>query len=263
MNMNIEKGKKEYDEKNYKRALDYFDKVSCDDENYAYLVIFKINALMELEEYEKCLKFLNSLIGDDPYEEVFWYEKIRCHIFLDQDENALNALHEFERLIDKDDKYFVLSVAKFYDLLDDSQNALKYCNKAIGLDGNYEEAFMLKSQIAGSLDDNDMIVECAEKLIQLAEGNMIKLMLPFLLHLFVGNFRRSYEIISMMNGVDGEHQEMLKGVIYKQMCEDLNVSIGFSFPVNADIDEILNLLFKYRYDGVKSGTFKDADYIVV
>lgn len=263
MNLNIEKGKKEYDEKNYRGALIHFEKVSSDDENYAQVIIYKINSLMALKEYQKCLKFINSLIEEHPYEAVFWYEKIRCHIFLNQDEKALKALLEFERLIDSDDKYFVLSVAKFYDLLNDSQNALKYCNKAIELDEDYEEAFQVKSQIAGSIDDVEMVGECAEKLISLANGNIIKLMLPFLLHLLVGNFKRSYEIVPMMEGLDDEHQEMLKGAIYAQMSEDLDVEIRLSYPVPADVDEILDLMFKYKYGGVKSGTFKGVGYIIV
>ena len=82
MNSNIINGKREYDEKNYGEALKYFDRVSSSDEDYSYMLIYKINSLMELEEYEKCLKLLNSLIEDMPYDRLLWYEKIRCHIFL-------------------------------------------------------------------------------------------------------------------------------------------------------------------------------------
>ena len=121
---------------------------------------------------------------------------------------------------------------------------------------------MLKSQIASRIDDDDMAVECAEKLISHAEGNMIRLLLPFMIHLFIGNFRRSYEIVSLMDGLDDEHQEMLKAAIYTHMSEDLDVDIRMSYPVQADVDEILDLLFKYKYGGIKSGTFKGALYVI-
>ena len=74
MNSNIVNGKREYDEKNYDAALKYFDRVSSSDEDYSYMLIYKINSLMELEEYEKCLKLLNSLIEDMPYDRLLWYE---------------------------------------------------------------------------------------------------------------------------------------------------------------------------------------------
>lgn len=263
MNSNIINGKREYDEKNYGEALKYFDRVSSSDEDYSYMLIYKINSLMELEEYEKCLKLLNSLIEDMPYDRLLWYEKIRCHIFLKQEKNAFRSLSEFERLIDEDDKYFTLSVAKFYDVLGDSESALKFCNRALEIDENYEEALQQKAQIACLNKNEDLMMECSEKLIELAKGDIIKLMLPFLLNLFSGNYIRAYEIIPMMDEIDDEHSELLKSAIYQHMVDDLKLEIRLTSPAEWHVDDALKLLFKYKYEGIEAGIFKGVGYFIV
>ena len=263
MNSNIEKGKKEYDSENYKEALKYFNKVSERDKNYSLMVVYKINSLMKLEEYEKCLKLLNSLIEKSPYDELYWYEKVRCHILLKQDDKALKALGEFERIVDNDDKYFMLSISKFYDFLGDSKKALEFCQKAIDLDGNYEEAYFQKAQLVSCLDDYDSMVECGEKLIEFADGNMLKLMMPFLLNLFSKNFKRCYEIIQLMDGADEEINLMLKTVIYNEMVEELGIEIRSSAPCEWDVDDALVLFFKYQNEGIKMGIHEGVNYLIV
>lgn len=262
MNSNIEKGKKEYDAENYGEALKYFNKVSEMDENYWIMVIYKINSLMMLEEYENCLKLLNSLIEQSPYDELFWYEKVRCHIYLNQKDKALKALMEFERLIDEDDKYFMLSISKFYDLLGDSKKALEFCQKAIDIDENYEDAYFQKAQIVTILEDYDSMVECGEKLIEFADGNMVKLIMPFLLNLFSKNYKRSYEVIQLMDDVEGDINLLLKTVIYNQMIEDLNIEIKTSAPCEWSVDDALNLLFKYENEGIKNGVCGGVNYLI-
>lgn len=263
MNVNIKNGKREYEIKNYEGALEYFDKVPQGDEDYSCMLVYKINSLMELKDYEACLKLLGEVIEDKPYEPLLWYEKIRCHIFLDQTDDAVNALKEFERLIDDDDKHFALSIAKFYDILGDSNSALKFCDRALEIDGDYEEALQEKAQIACGLHDHDLMMECSEKLIELAKGDLIKLMLPFLLTLFAGNYRRCYEIINIMEGSDDEHEELLKSAIYQHMLNDLDVEIRLTSPAEWHVDDALKLLFKYKYEGIEAGIFKGVGYFIV
>jgi len=263
MNSNIVKGKREYDDKNFKKAVEYFDRVSSDDGDYLGAALYKINALMELKEYSGCLKFINSLIEESPYDELLWYEKVRCHIFLKQKIQAFDALKEFERLVDGDDKYFTLSIARFYELLGDSYSALIFCNKAIALDGNYEEAFYEKAQIATRLQDHDLMVECGEKLIEFADGDVVKLMLPFMLNLYADNYQRSYEIVAMMGELDEEHCELLKYSIYQNMLDDWGVEIRTDAPVEWHVDEALRLLFQFGNYGVDKGVYGGVSYMIL
>ena len=99
MNSKINKGRLQFNDENYEKALNYFDEVDEDDEDYDYVLIFKISCLMELERYDKALFLIDSLLGEDSGDELLLYEKIRCHIALDEKIEALDTLKEFEKVI--------------------------------------------------------------------------------------------------------------------------------------------------------------------
>ena len=84
MNSKIKKGRVKFNDENYEEALKYFNEVSEDDEDYMYVLIFKITCLMELERYDKALFLIESLLREDPEDELLLYEKIRCHIALNE-----------------------------------------------------------------------------------------------------------------------------------------------------------------------------------
>jgi hypothetical protein len=46
------------------------------------------------------------------------------------------------------------------------------------------------------------------------------------------------------------------------MLEDLKVEIRTSAPVELRIDDVLNLLFSYHYDGIEHGEIKGAKYLI-
>ena len=82
MNDNIEQGKKEFKQKNYKNALGHLRKVEKDDEDYEYAQVYIYGCLIELKCYGDALEIIDSLISTNPYSVLFWREKVRCHIFL-------------------------------------------------------------------------------------------------------------------------------------------------------------------------------------
>lgn len=75
MNSKITKGRTEFNDENYEEALKYFDEVREDDEDYMYVLMFKITCLMELERYDKALFLIESLLAEDPEDEFLLYEK--------------------------------------------------------------------------------------------------------------------------------------------------------------------------------------------
>lgn len=261
MNSKINKGRIEFNDENYEGALKYFDEVSEDDEDYMYVIIFKISCLMELERYDKALFLIESLLKEDGEDELLLYEKIRCHIALNEKNEALETLEIFEKIISCDNKRMLLAVAKFYRILGDNENALKFCEMALSIDDCFEEAVREKSFIAMNLDDKAMIDSCADKLWELNEDKTTGMVSIFVLKLYVGNFD---DCISIVDELDDEFQDdtilMFKSVIYKVLSEHLGVDIHLSEDVDIPIDDAICLLKAYEEFGLCGGYFNGVGF---
>ena len=260
----IEEAKKQYDEGNYESALDLLDNLSDELEHSKLALTLKFLCFMNLKRYDESLNVINSLIEIDPYNEFFWSCKVKCHYFNDGGEKALKALEELERITDNDDKEGLVTVAELFNLVRNYKKALEYCDKALALDENYIPAIREKAMAASSLGDNGMMSDCADKLLEVSEDEGVtKILIPFMLKLFSGRYRDCCNIVNSVADLDGEINEMLKGAIYKTMIDDLNIEIRISQDVEAYIDESLELLFDYHYEGIDSGLIKGVDYWVV
>lgn len=261
MNSKIKKGRVEFNDENYEEALRYFNQVSEDDEDYTYVLIFKITCLMELERYDKALFLIESLLREDPEDELLLYEKIRCHIALGENAEALVSLKVFEKLIASDDKRMLLCVSKFYKLLGDYENALKYCNGALKIDENFEDAIREKSLIAIGLDDHELVNSTADRLSQIIGSHGMGMISVFLLKLYVSNFDDCISIIeNLEEDFRGDTLLMLKSVVYKQFCETLGVNLHVNGDVEIPVDEAIGLLREYDSAGVDSGVIGGVEY---
>lgn len=89
-----------------------------------------------------------------------------------------------------------------------------------------------------------------------------KVLLPLMLKMFSGRYKDCLEIIGSVEILDEGHVEMLKAGIYNRMCDDLEIEIKTSAPIEMTVDEVLDLLFKYHYDGVNHGEIKGALYMI-
>ena len=265
LNINIKKGRSEFKQKNYKKALNYFEKIKEDDNDYEYAIIFKISCLIELKQYGDALKLINPLIEDNPYDELLWFDKVTCHIFLKEDEKALKALNEVERVVDSSDKRRLVYVAKFYNMLGVYDKALEYCDKSLAIDENFRDALHEKSHVAIRLDDVEMIDELANKLFEISDNDILSLTPVFLLKLFAKKYKESLIVIE--DCIDDENKEetlvLFKTIIYKQLCEDLNAQILLTEEIDLSIDQALKLMFEFKESGKQDGEIQGVSYFIV
>lgn len=264
MDSKINKGRMEFNDENYETALKYFDEVSEDDEDYMYVLIFKITCLMELERYDKALFIIESILREDPEDEILLYEKIRCHIALGEDNEALRTLNVFENVISSDDKQMLLAVSKFYNQLDRFDDALRFCDMALGIDGYFEEAIREKSFIAAEIDNAEMIDWCAERLGEIYASNDRSMVFVFLLKLYVGKFDDCLDIVGNLEGnLKDDTILMLKSIVYKVFSEQLGVNIRLSGDADIPLERAISLLKDYRENGIDCGNVCGVEFRIM
>ncbi|MBQ6098340.1 MAG: bacterial transcriptional activator domain-containing protein [Methanobrevibacter sp.] len=264
MNSKINKGRLQFNDENYEKALNYFDEVDEDDEDYDYVLIFKISCLMELERYDKALFLIDSLLGEDSGDELLLYEKIRCHIALDEKIEALDTLKEFEKVIDKEDKQMMLDVARFYKVLGEFNKALIFCNGALSVDDEFEDALFEKSVVAIALNKDEIVNNCANKLLNIVGYDRFRVLPVFLLKLYLGRFRDCMDIV---DNLDGEFKSeillMLKMVVFNQLSLDLGVNVHIEGDDDISVGQAIDLLFDYDENGVDEGIINNTSFVIM
>lgn len=264
MDSKINKGRIEFNDENYERALTYFDAVEEDDEDYDYVLFFKITCLMELEKYDKALFLIESLLAEDGDDELLLYEKIRCHIALDERPEALGALKKFERIMAKDNKNVILDVARFYKFLGDFKNALRLCNMALSVDCDFEEALYEKALVAIAMDNFEIADNCANLLLDLADDDGYKIIPVFLFKLYCGKFRDCTSLIGDLEfKFRDETCDMLRVVLYNQLCETLKVHVHLADDVDLPVGEAVEILLDYERTGVNKGNVDGVAFTIM
>lgn len=264
MNSKIKKGRVEFNDENYEGALKYFDEVGEDDEDYMYVLIFKITCLMELKRYGEALFLIESLLSEDPEDELLLYEKIRCHIALDEGKEAFDALKNFEKIISQDNKRMLLAVSQFYRLLGDYGNALKFCDKSLEIDDCFEEAIREKSIIGIDLDDDEMINDCADKLWGIVDNHGIEVVYVFLLKLFTSKFDDCLLIADNLNDdFDEDSIKMLKSIVYDEFSKKLGVNVHLNKEAEIPVDDAISLLKGYEENGICCGMINGISFRIM
>ena len=265
MNDLIEKGKVEFENKNYSEALGYFEQVGEDDAYYRYAQLFKANCLMELEEYEDSLNVIDSLISNDSYHKLAWFNKALCHVLLKQEKEAYVALDNLLRMIDRDDKYDLVFMAKMYKLLGDHDNALKYCDDALEIDEYFRDALYEKSFAALRINDVGAIRDISDKLHEISNDDLIRRMPVFLLKLFSKDYVGCRDLIDNSNQgeLDDEHVEMLKAALYNQVCDDLCINLLIVNGDDLSIDDALDAVLEFVENGKDNGEIGKVQYFII
>lgn len=265
LDTNFKKGREQFKQRNYKKALGYFDGIPETSDDYEYSLVYRISCLIELKQYGEALAIVNPLISRNPHDELLWFDKVTCHIFLKEDEEAFKALDEVERIVDRQDERRLLIVAKFYNMLGDNDKALRYCDEALSIDGNYREALLEKSYVAIRLDDHEMIEEIADRLLEISSNDVLSLTPIFMLKLFSKNFRGCLDMIE--NSVDDEVKDetilMFKSIIFKELSEDLNAQIMLSGEIDLSVDDALEIMFGFKENGFDNGEIHGVKYIII
>lgn len=265
MNDLIEKGKVEFENENYQEALGYFNQVSEDDRYYRYAQLFKANCLMELNEYQDSLKVVNSLISTEPYHKLAWFNKALCHVLLKQEREAYDTLDNLLRIIDMDDKYDLVFMAKLYKLLGDHDNALKYCDAALEIDEYFRDALYEKSFAALRVKDDAVIRDVSDKLHEISNDELVRLVPVFLLKLFSRDYRGCRDLIvnSDKGDLDDEHVDILKAAVYKQVCDDLCINLLIVNGKDLSIDDALDAVLEFVENGKDNGEIGKVQYFII
>lgn len=262
LNLEIEKAKQEFDEKNYEKALEILDGAEADEDYLKLAILLKIASLMGLKRYDECISVIDSCIEEFPHDDFLWSRKVECHYFMDDEENAVKSLGELERIANKDDKYSLVFLAEEFILLNNYEKAIKYCDMALDIDRDFVDAHRQKAMAASAIKDHEMMNDCADRLLELYENEFSRAMIPLMLKLFSGRYGDCLDIINGVESLDDAHSDMLKGIVYNAIVDDLNVEIRTSAPVELTIDEVLNLLFEYYYGGVDCGEINGVMYLI-
>ena len=263
LNLKIQEAKKEFDDKNYVVALEILNGEKFDEEYFKLVAFLKIGCLRSLKRHDEALDVINSAIEKYPYEDIFWTQKVQCHYFNDEKDKALKSLMEVERIVDVNDKNALVEVSELFSLVGDYENALKYCNVALSIDENFVDAVRQKAMVASFLEDYDMMNDCADRLLQLYDKDVLKLMVPLMLKLFSKRYDDALDIVNGVDILDEEYDLLLKSAIHNFMVEDLNIEIGTAQPVEITIDDVLGILMDYHYNGVESGEIQGVHYFII
>ena len=265
MNDLIEKGKVEFENENYREALGYFKQVSNDDKYYRYARLFMTNCLMELGEYEDSLNVVNSLISTEPYHKFAWFNKALCHVLLKQEREAYDTLDNLLRIIDEDDKYDLVFMAKMYKLMGDYDNVLKYCDAALEIDDCFKDALYEKSFAALRVGDEEAIKDISDKLYGISNDDLIRNVPVFLLKLFSKDYTGCRDLINNSNQgeLDDEHVEMLKAAVYNQVCDDLCINLLIVNDKDLPIDDALDAVLEFVETGKDNGEIGKVQYFII
>ena len=265
MNDLIEKGKVEFENENYREAISYFEQVGEDDRYYRYARLFMANSLMELNDYEESLKVVDSLISAEPYHKLAWFNKALCHVLLKQEREAYDTLDTILRIIDMDDKYDLVFMAKLYKLLGDHDNALKYCDAALEIDEYFKDALYEKSFAALRIGDDDAIRDVSDKLHVISNDDLIRLMPVFLLKLFSKDYKGCRDLINNSNHgeLDDEHIELLKAAVYNQVCDELSINLLIVNGKDLPIDDALDAVIEFVESGKDNGEIGKIQYFII
>lgn len=264
MKNKFEEGKLEFENNNYEKALECFEQVLRNEEN-DLVEIYKFECLLKLKRYVEALKVIDSLISNCPYSETLWKCKARCHIFRHEGQSALKALGEVERLCDEENKEGLVDIAQIYNLLDEHDKVIEYCDKALAIDKTFKPALYEKMIVASSLKDIKMVDELTEKFLSISDNDLFGMMPVFIMNMFSKRYEKCLEIIDFCKLDDSQRQEeeLLKGAIYQTLSEDLNAQIGLSEKYDLSVDDAIGLMLEFKKTGKDYGVIHGVEYYIL
>lgn len=249
----------EYENGNYESALKILDNLDVDDDS---LMVVEYACFMGLKKFDEALKVIESLEELCPEYEFVLFDKVRCQYFSDDKSGAIDTLKKLESGVDETDIENMIKIADLYNLVGEYELSLKYCELALAIDENNFEAINIKSRNGIRLKKDEVVNECADKLIK-EDGETIDLLFPFMLKMFSGNFNDCIDIINRIDANEEESIEMFKIALYNQMQEDLEVKLAFiNQETDISVDLALELMFKYYNGGVDSGEVNGVKYMI-
>ncbi len=261
MNKEFKQGMIEFEKENYEKALNHLECVNPTDKNYRASIAFRISSLVKLERYNDALSVINPLIEKDPYDELLWFEKAACHINLHEKKKAYSAMESLERVVDPTNKQKILLVARLYRMLHNESKTIEFCDKALEIDENYQDALNEKVFALVNSDDKEAIDDVSERWIKVSDKRIISLIPIFFLKLFSKDFRGCFELVNEYCD-DEEMGEMLKAAIYKDLTDELNAELLLTQKIEITLDEALKLMLDFKEHGKDFGKIHGVQYFI-
>ena len=264
MNDKIKQDNIEFEKKNYQNALNCLNQVHKNEYGYKFSLIVKLDSFMRLKKYDEALKIIDLIIEESPHIEIFWAEKVRCHLFLNEDAKALDALKELEKLCGDEDKEGFVRIARFYSILNENDKVIENCDNALKVDENYLPALYEKMLATSFLKDEKMIDDISEYILNASDNDLLSMLPVIMINLFSENYEKALELIENceLGEIDEEHRQLLKGAVYKRICDDLNAQIMLSEKVDLDVRDAVRLMLEFKETGKDHGEFNGVEYYI-
>lgn len=265
MNKNIKEAQKQLVNDNFEKALELINDIGSDEKNYGMALTIRYASFMGLKEFDNALDCVNSLIEIYPENKWLLIDKVKCHMYVDDEKLALKTLAELEKF-ELDDTDIIVQISRLYRFLDDYENALRYCNMALAIDEDCTGAIYQKAALAVNMKDESLILEVCSR-FEGSESDMVKILPVFFIRIFSQNFDGAYNLLLDWDSGGNEDIEKLRGLckslIYSQMSEELDVQLLLTGEVDLSIDEAIQLLLRYHKDGVDAGVIRNVNYIII
>ena len=114
------------------------------------------------------------------------------------------------------------------------------------------------------MNDYEIINSSADKLSQIIGGHGMGMISVFLLKLYVSRFDDCISIIEDLGSdFKDESIQLLKSIVYKELCENLDVDLHISDGAEISIDDAIGLLKDYDENGVDKGIINGAKFKIM
>lgn len=265
MKNNYNKGIEYFESGCYKKALECFKGIKEDSDYSSAAQCYMISCFINLKEYRDALVVIDVCLKKYPDVKFLWYDKVTSHAMLNEDDKAFKALQKLESLIDENDPNELVNIARFFNILDDFDKSSEYCNKALAIDENFKEALHEKAIVGIGMDDCNIINDVADKLLEICGDDLSDILHIFLLKIFSKHYNDAYDLIDEHSErfVSQDTVELFSAILYKRICEDLNVDIFTVSNIKLVYDDALRILFDYMESGKDSGIIDGVKYHIV
>ena len=109
-----------------------------------------------------------------------------------------------------------------------------------------------------------MINSCADRLCEIISNRGMGMAFVFLLKLYVSRFDDCLLIIDYMGDeFNDDTLERFKSIVFKELCETLDVNLHVVGEAEISVDEAIRLLMDYDETGVDSGRINGVAFKIM
>lgn len=157
-------------------ALQCFDRIAKMDSNDYRFLVTKAKLLLKLHLYDDILPLYDKIIALRPNVVQSYISKAQVYARLGQFQDAMDTLNEAQKIVSgesssKDSEGLLLFQANLAFRLEFFEDSLMYYDKAIAINPENYNAFVLKGTVFEYLEDHIQAIECYDKAIEIEPKN--------------------------------------------------------------------------------------------